>query len=112
MKDKDLKERIVAKYLTSVGKSYREVADECGVDYRSLHRWVKEYQGRMKKPLKFKRARLLREWPTDRLPADVETLQSELRKARLHNQALQEVIQIAEDELGIPIIKKSGPKQS
>ncbi|MDB5262685.1 MAG: hypothetical protein JWQ14_1966 [Adhaeribacter sp.] len=47
MKGKDLKERIVVKYLTP-GKSYREMADECGVDYRSLHRWVKEYQGRMK----------------------------------------------------------------
>ena len=111
MKDKALRERMVARYLTS-GKSYREVADESGVDYRSLHRWVKEYQGRMRKPLKYRRARLLRELPTDRLPTDVETLQSELRKARLHNQALQEAIHIAEEELGIPILKKSGPKQS
>jgi len=51
MKDKALRERIVDEYLTS-GQSYREVADRCGVDYRSLHRWVKEYQGRMRKPHK------------------------------------------------------------
>lgn len=111
MKDKALRERIVAEYLTS-GQSYREVADRCGVDYRSLHRWVNEYQGRMKKPHKIRRARLLRELPTDKLPTHVETLQSELRKARLYNQALQEAILIAEEELGTPILKKSGTKQS
>jgi transposase-like protein len=111
MKDKALKERIVAEYLTS-GKSYREVAKKCGVAYRSLHRWVKEYQGRMKKPHQYRRARLLRELPTDKLPTDVTILQSELRKARLYNQALQQVIRLAEEELGIPILKKSGTKQS
>ena len=88
------------------------MADRCGVDYRSLHRWVKEYQGRMKKPHKIRRARLLRELPTDKLPTDVTILQSELRKARLYNQALQQVIRLAEEELGIPILKKSGTKQS
>jgi transposase-like protein len=75
MKDKALKEHIVVKYLTS-GKSYREVADENGVDYLSLHRWVKEYQERMRKPPKYRRARLLREVSMNRLPADVKTLTS------------------------------------
>lgn len=111
MKDKALRERIVAEYLTS-GLTYREVADRCGVDYRSLHRWVKQYQGRMNKPSRYRRARLLRELPTDKLPTNVETLQTELRKARLYNQALQEAILIAEEELGVPILKKSGTKQS
>jgi len=50
--------------------------------------------------------------PTDKLPTDVTILQSELRKARLYNQALQQVIRLAEEELGIPILKKSGTKQS
>lgn len=66
----------------------------------------------MKKPHKIRRSRLLRELPTDKLPTNVETLQSELRKARLYNQALQEAIHIAEEELGTPILKKSGTKQS
>ena len=58
MMDKALKERIVAEFLIS-GLSYRHMADKRGVDYRSLHRWVKELKGRMKKPVKVKRARLL-----------------------------------------------------
>jgi hypothetical protein len=66
----------------------------------------------MKKPHQYRRARLLRELPTDKLPTDVTILQSELRKARLYNQALQQVIRLAEEELGIPILKKSGTKQS
>ena len=63
----------------------------------------------MKKPHKIRRARLLRELPTDKLPTDVETLQTELRKARLYNQALQEAILIAEQELGTPILKSLVP---
>ena len=43
---------------------------------------------------------------------DVKLLQAELRKARLYNEVLQEVIKIAEEELGLPIRKKSGTKQS
>ncbi len=50
MKDKALKESIIAEYLTA-GLSYRQVAEKRGVDYRSLHRWVKQYQGRMKKSI-------------------------------------------------------------
>ncbi|WP_262713479.1 hypothetical protein [Adhaeribacter aerolatus] len=41
MKEKDVEERIVARYLTN-DMSYIKVADEGGVDYRSLHCWVKD----------------------------------------------------------------------
>jgi transposase-like protein len=112
MVDKELKERIIAEYLTS-GLTYRQIADKRGVDYRSLHRWVKQYQGRMKKQLKAKGVKPVPDLPiAESLPSDVQLLQAELRKARLYNQALQEVIKIAEEEFGLPIRKKSGTKQS
>jgi transposase-like protein len=112
MVDKELKERILAEYLTS-GLTYRQIADKRGVDYRSLHRWVKQYQGRMKKQLKAKGVKPVADLPIEEsLPTEVQLLQAELRKARLYNQALQEVIKIAEEELGLPIRKKSGTKQS
>lgn len=60
----------------------------------------------MKKPHKIRGARLLRELPRDKLPTDVETLQLELRNARLYNQVLQETILIAEKELRTPILEK------
>jgi len=36
MKDKALKESIIAEYLTA-GLSYRQIADKRGVNYRSLY---------------------------------------------------------------------------
>jgi hypothetical protein len=45
------------------------------------------------------------------LPTDVKTLQEELRKAKLHNELLNAMIDIAEDQLKIDIRKKSGTKR-
>jgi hypothetical protein len=46
------------------------------------------------------------------LPAEVKALQRELRKAQLHNKLLNTMIALAEEQLGIPIRKKFGAKQS
>ena len=46
----------------------------------------------------------------NQLPTDVKKLQEELRKARLLNEILNEVINVAEEELKIPIRKKFGSK--
>lgn len=47
---------------------------------------------------------------TDKLPNDVEALQKELAKERLRNKLLTAIIDIAEEELKIPIRKKYGTK--
>lgn len=48
--------------------------------------------------------------PGNQLPTDVKQLQEELRKALLLNEILTEVINVAEEELKIPIRKKFGTK--
>jgi hypothetical protein len=45
------------------------------------------------------------------VPTEVKELQRQLDEARLHNKLLTAMIDIAEDELGIPIRKKRGAKQ-
>ena len=45
------------------------------------------------------------------MPEDVKRLQRELYEARLHAKLLETIIDIAENEMGIPIRKKSGAKQ-
>jgi len=45
------------------------------------------------------------------LPTDIKQLQHELRKARLENELLNAVIDIAEKELKVDIRKKSGSKR-
>ena len=47
----------------------------------------------------------------EEMPGDVKSLQEELRKARLHNELLSAMIDIAEEDLGLPIRKKYGAGQ-
>ena len=109
MKEQELKESIIAEYL-STGISYRELGAKYGMNFRNLHRWVMQYQGHMKKPTKSKSVKPIGDLATEPLPTDVKELQAALRKARLLNEVLTEVIDIAEEELGLQIRKKSGTK--
>lgn len=101
---------IITEYLTT-GISFRALGKKYGIDFRTIHKLVQRYKVRMKtkpeKPTKAEASSDLEE-----LPTDVKQLQAELRKARLLNEVLSEVIKITEEELGRPIRKKSGTKQS
>lgn len=105
----ELKESIIAEYL-STGLSFRKLGVKHGINFRIIHRWVMRYQGRMKKPTTHRRIQAKPEVTQEALPTDVKELQAELRKARLLNEVLTETIKIAEEELGLPIRKKSGTK--
>lgn len=104
------KESIITEYLTSE-ISFRALGQKHGIDFRMVHQWVQRYKGKMKiKPNKPSKAKPVNN--PDDLPTDVKQLQAELRKARLLNEVLTEVINITEAELGRPIRKKSGTKRS
>jgi transposase-like protein len=105
----ELKESIIAEYL-STGLSFRKLGVKYGINFRNIHRWVMQYQGRMKKPITSKRIQARSEVAQEALPTEVKELQAELRKARLLNEVLTETIKIAEEELGLPIRKKYGTK--
>lgn len=112
MKEIELKERIIAEYL-STGLSFRKLGIKYGINFRNIHRWVMQYQGRMKKPSIKKTVKPKQNSVEPApLPTDVKELQAELRKAKLLNEVLTEVINIAEEELGLPIRKKFGTKRS
>src|SRR5687768_16565543 len=100
MENIKLKESIIAEYL-STGLSFRKLGIKYGVNFRKVHRWVMQYQGRMKKssPNKIVKSKqdLIDLAP---LPTDVKQLHAKLRKAQLLNEVLTEVIKIAEEELG------------
>ena len=105
----ELKESIIAEYL-STGLSFRKLGMKHGVNFRNIHRWVLQYQGRMKKRATSNCVKSKPDLAEQDLPTNVKQLQAELRKARLLNEVLTEVINIAEEELGLPIRKKSGTK--
>ena len=104
---------VVAAYLTG-NYSYRSLSVKFGYSVGVIHKWVRQQGNKMSKPKQSKTKISVQELPmamTEAMPSDIKTLQEELRKARLHNQLLSAMIDIAEEDLGLPIRKKYGAGQ-
>lgn len=104
-----IKESIIAEKLTTK-ISYRAIGIKYNLKFQTVHQWVQEYQGKMRNRKSEKKVKPKALTSIDQLPTDVKKLQEELRKARLLNEILNEVINVAEEELKIPIRKKFGTK--
>lgn len=89
------------------GVSLRELGDKHGINHRTIHRWVKANESGDEA---IERRRMRAEVMST-MPKDVKRLQRDLYEARLHTKLLETVINIAEKEMGIPILKKSGAKR-
>jgi transposase-like protein len=104
------KDAIVSEYLTG-NLSYRQLGAKYGINYKNIHRWVRRVHG--KKPRVVSKPIEHLEQQIDKpMSADVYQLQQELRKAQLNNKLLNAMIDIAEEQLGVEIRKKSGTRQS
>jgi hypothetical protein len=103
-------ESIIAEYLTGE-LSFRKLGAKHSVDFRLIHYWVSQFQGKIVRKKKSKEKKQSEATVQDNLPTDVKQLQEELRKAKLHNKLLNAMIDIAEEQLNIDIRKKSGTKQ-
>lgn len=112
MNKNTMKESIIAEYLA--GKtSYRKLSARYGFGFKTIQRWVIGYQGRMKKSVVKKITEKGEEaFSEPAFSTDVKQLQAELRKAQILNKVLNEMIDIAEQELKVSIRKKSGTKRS
>lgn len=109
----DKKQEIINEYL--LGRiGYRALSKKYGISRSALNRWVMDFQGRERS-----KSRVLRtvhlplmkpEDTKDKLPVDVAALQKELAQERLRNKLLTAIIDVAEEELRIPIRKKYGTK--
>lgn len=103
-------EAIVTEYLTG-DLSFRKLGIKHGVDFRVIHYWVSQFQGKVVSKRKAKTKEEAEPLVQEDLPTDVKQLREELRKAKLHNKLLNAMIDIAEEQLKIDIRKKSGTKQ-
>jgi transposase-like protein len=107
------KAAIVAAYQTG-HYSYRFLSVKFGYSVGVIHKWVHQQGNQMSKPKQAKKklsAQAAAPEKAEEMPDDVKSLQEELRKARLHNQLLSAMIDIAEEDLGLPIRKKYGAGQ-
>src|SRR5947208_2608672 len=96
------KKEVVEEYVRG-GVSLRGLSRKYGINYRTIHRWVKAYQGG--KEIESRRPEAMVE-----MPKDVRRLQRELYEARLEAKLYKTMVEVAEKDLGIPIRKKSGAK--
>lgn len=108
-KTRQEKAGIVAEFLKG-DYSFRKFGSIYGIDFRRVHSWVTKYRNGSVKKVKANKTKPSPQ-VDENLPADVNKLQEELRKAKLYNELLNTMIDIAEDQLKIDIRKKSGTKR-
>jgi transposase-like protein len=109
----DKKQEVINEYL--LGKAgYRILSAKYGISRSAINRWVMDFQGRGRsksRELKTVSLPLMKQEDTrENLPLELATLQKELAAERLRNKLLTAIIDVAEEELKIPIRKKYGTK--
>jgi len=121
----DLKNQIIQEYLEQ-GIGYRKLQAKYGIGRTTICKWVQIYQGihglqrttkqqnhylrDMDDPQK---KRLPKKHPTNKdLEKKIAVLEKQLQWEKLRADALDTLINIAEEKLNIPIRKKSGSPQS
>lgn len=98
--NKSKEEKIIHDHLT-LGLPFRSLALKYGLSYGRTYRIVKSHKSNYKgQPLQ------------EDLPDDIAILKALLRKERLKNELLNNIIDIADKELGANIRKKSGTRRS
>jgi hypothetical protein len=83
------------------GTSFRSLALKYGLSYGRVYRMLNDDQESPKKTVK-----------EEELPDDVKLLKALLRRERLKTELLNNIIDIADKELGTNIRKKSGTRRS
>ena len=107
------KEEIINKYLVG-GISFRALGKKHGISRSTINRWVLEHAGFIctrKSPKESITLLEMNKVPRESLLTEVIELQKQLAQGRLQNKLLTAMIDIAEQELKIPIRKKYGARR-
>lgn len=120
MHNSEIKRDVVNEYLIGAG-TCRELGKKYGVSYRSVSRWVRAYDSSIREEALYAKAATLpgmhkedeiKKQAAPDQAAEILELKKQLEAERLHNKLLTAMIDIAEEELKIPIRKKYGTRQS
>jgi len=79
--------------------------------HSTIQKWCRKY-GRLRVSAGKGRQMQMHEYESMRLENEIKALKQELDDARFKNVVLETLVDVAEKELGIPIRKKYGAKQS
>src|SRR5258708_17930604 len=116
------KDEVIEEYLRG-GVTLREMGHKYGINVRTIHRWVKEGEvligpaegakGRARRALVLKEPDVVSKGAVREAASlsEVRRLRKELEEVRLYNKLLNAMIDIAEEQMGIPIRKKPGARR-
>lgn len=116
----ELRKKAVIMYLIE-GTSKSEIKRTIGMSYPVLDKWINKYGPEllMHKDLKTESETLSLDSPMKKSATNLDDqarkiieLEKQLERANLKVELLETMIDIAENELNIPIRKKSGPQPS
>lgn len=92
--------------------SYGEIAEENGVQVRTVEYIVRNFASKLAEvPTMRKKKSEASTEDYDKLRAELTRLRKELRQERMRADALDTMIDIAEEMFNIPVRKKAGTKQ-
>lgn len=92
--------------------SYGEIAEENGIQIRTVEYIVRNFASEQPTvPTMRKNKKESGQEEYDKLRAEVTRLRSELRREQMRAEALDTMIDVAEETFNIPVRKKAGTKQ-
>jgi transposase-like protein len=110
------REQIVDEYLAG-GTTYRSLGKKYGYSRTLINRWVQAYRSAVQSSILLDRAGIfpnMKKVEAEKAvapSAELLALQKQLEAEKLRNKLLNTMIDIAEEELKIPIRKKYGTRQ-
>ncbi len=92
--------------------SYGEIAEENGIQIRTVEYIVRNFASELPNiPTMRKKKNEVGEEDYNKLRAEVTRLRKELRQEKMRAEALDTMIDVAEEMFNIPVRKKAGAKQ-
>ena len=92
--------QIISEYLSG-DSSFLQLEQKHGIPARTIQSWVRSF--RLKNPVIVE--------PSNSIE-DIKKLKKQLEDAQLKNELLEEMLRLSEEETGLDLRKKFGPKQS
>lgn len=106
-----IREEVLRQYAET-DLSYGEIAEENGVQVRTVEYIVRNFASELPNvPTMRKKKDEVGAEDYDRLRAEVARLRKELRQEKMRAEALDTMIDVAEEMFNIPVRKKAGTKQ-
>jgi len=110
--EKDIAPIVVAKGQDEIALRIVKIAEENGVQVRKVEYIVRNFASELPDiPTMRKKKKDASEEDYDKLRAEVTRLRKELRQEKMRSEALDTMIDVAEEMFNIPVRKKAGTKQ-